>query len=528
MRLYKLGEAPPGLYWDETAILIDMQTVVESGKDMHGNSFLQPIYPSYGDFKAPGLPILASFSGLLFGVSGWSLRFVSVFAWAISTISGLGILWLLAKHLSRTQRQILSLAFLVVTSFAPWSFFFSRIAFESMLSQAWILVSVLFLLLSMRPSSKKVLGVVFLFLSVLFGASAGYTYFAARYIWPGILVVFFLFTFVAKKNRSLFSLLKQSTIGMSMLGVYALLLLPLTHSEWYQASQNLRLSAKSVLSFEAKMTQASLSNHYKELADNSILSWLVFHREVFLLQAFAKNMADHVHPTYLFLTGDSNLRHGTGKHGLMLLSFLPFFIMGSYSLWKKDKALLLALSTWYLVAVVPASIAEETPHAMRTLAGMFPILSLVSFGVLAFVQIFNNHKQTWQRAVLLGWVLVVCFDIFSYFYYYFGSYQLASRKAWQAGFDQVVTLVETTRQPEEKVLIDFYDDRLFLWFLASGKYSPAELQALLANDHQVKTFDNLTFGDSTTLSVNELMEYEFIAKTSSDESQLITIERRLK
>ena len=43
LRLYRLGEVPTGLYWDETAILVDVRSVGENWHDMHGNFFLQAI-----------------------------------------------------------------------------------------------------------------------------------------------------------------------------------------------------------------------------------------------------------------------------------------------------------------------------------------------------------------------------------------------------------------------------------------------------------------------------------------------------
>jgi len=429
LRLYKLGVAPNGLYVDETAILIDMQSIVETGRDIHGNSFFQAIYPSYGDFKAPGLPITASLVALLFGVSGWSLRFVSVLAWIISTAAGLGILWILLKNTAKRSKQLLFLSFLAVTSITPWSFFFSRVAFESFLSQAWILTSAFFLLASLQNSQRKVMNILFLSLSLAFGAAAGYTYFTARYVWPAVIGLLFCAHFLQTKKK----LIKFAV----MLIVYLVLLLPLSRSPLYEASQALRLSTKSVISEEAKMSQVLLSNKYKDLAGNSLLSRVVFHRKVFFLQAFAQNLADHLDPGYIFLRGDSNLRHGTGKHGLLLLTFLPFFIIGSYKLWQKNKSVLFLLIGWYLVSIVPASIAEETPHAMRSLAGLFPLLTLVSFGVAEFVLFFTRSKKLWIQSLLLAWLVVVCCDIFSYYYYYFGAYQVRSVEAWQSDYVQL-------------------------------------------------------------------------------------------
>ncbi|KKU82942.1 MAG: hypothetical protein UY10_C0019G0002 [Microgenomates group bacterium GW2011_GWA2_47_8] len=520
LRLYRLGEVPTGLYWDETAILVDVRSVVESWHDMHGNFFLQAIYPSYGDYKAPGLPIIASLVAFGFGVSSWSLRLVLVLAWILSTIAGLGCLWLVLQNTHRRNRQMVSLAFLAITSVAPWSFFFSRVAFESFLSQAWMLVSVFFLLASFHSTNKKSHGVLLLAFSVLFGAAAGYTYFAARYIWSGLLGLLVCFQFLTIKKKTPVLLIKLGGKFVLLLLAYYILLLPLTRSPLYQNSQAYRLSTKSLVSEEAQLSQVLASNYYKDLAGNSFLSKLVFHRKVFFLKEFARNVADHLAPNYLFAVGDSNLRHGTGRQGLLLLTFVPLVIFGAYTLWRKRPSLLLLFCGWYLVAIVPASFAEETPHAMRSLVGLFPLLAVVSFGLVACINYWQKSQAKWSKMLLFGWLLLLCFDVFSYFYYYFGAYRQASARAWQTGYNEIVTLVENNREADEKVLLSFPDGRLYLWFLASGTYSAQELQSLPYEAYQVTSFDKLDFRDVVGATKQELEQYAILFLSQSQAEQV--------
>ena len=80
LRLIGFGQQPAVTYWDETAILIDAKAIAESGKDMHGGSMWQLIFPSYGDYKMPVLIWLAAISVKLFGATQFALRLPSLLA----------------------------------------------------------------------------------------------------------------------------------------------------------------------------------------------------------------------------------------------------------------------------------------------------------------------------------------------------------------------------------------------------------------------------------------------------------------
>ena len=62
------------MYWDEVAIALDAYSFNETGKDMNNMSFLQPVFGSYGDFKAPVFIMIATFFVKLFGMNAFAIR----------------------------------------------------------------------------------------------------------------------------------------------------------------------------------------------------------------------------------------------------------------------------------------------------------------------------------------------------------------------------------------------------------------------------------------------------------------------
>jgi 4-amino-4-deoxy-L-arabinose transferase-like glycosyltransferase len=52
MRLYKISEIPPSVYWDEASIGYNAYSILQTGKDEWGEAF--PIhFRAFGEFKLP-------------------------------------------------------------------------------------------------------------------------------------------------------------------------------------------------------------------------------------------------------------------------------------------------------------------------------------------------------------------------------------------------------------------------------------------------------------------------------------------
>src|SRR5438445_8980066 len=66
-------------------MIVDVKSVLQTGKDIFGRPWFEVIYPSYGDFKLPVYIWLATFSAKIFGLSQWSFRLPSELA-GIGTI----------------------------------------------------------------------------------------------------------------------------------------------------------------------------------------------------------------------------------------------------------------------------------------------------------------------------------------------------------------------------------------------------------------------------------------------------------
>ena len=279
LRFYQLGKIPVALYWDETAMLLDAKVVSQTGHDMHGNSWFQVLFPSYGDFKLPVYIWLASLSVKLLGVTELAIRLPSAIAGILTII----IAGLIAGELFAKDKQKIKLATMLVVAISPWSIMFSRTAFEGHLGQLIFAVSIFLVL---KAKNKPFLAL----LSPLLGVLATYTYFSVRFVWP---IVFIASAILVLKKKSWKFIIPS-------LVIFFLLLLPMVKSPLYAASNQFRYSTVSVLNAHDYPLK---SNQYRALAGQSQLDRVIFHRYWLMIRELLKNYADNLSLNYLFVNG---------------------------------------------------------------------------------------------------------------------------------------------------------------------------------------------------------------------------------
>jgi len=315
-RFWQLGKIPVSLYWDEAAIGLDARSLLTTGKDLNGQSWLQPIFTSYGDYKAPVYIWLTTFLGKFLSVSELTVRLPSLLA-------SLGVAWLLFKWLG----PFVAISFLIM----PWSIHFSRIGFESHLSLFWLLLMT-YLIIKKQPAWAG--------LAAVFGI---YTYFSLRFLAP----VLFIVTFLLYANKKI----KQFLIGLTIVGIGLLILIK---SPNYAASQQYRLSNNNLItSGERKPAK---------------------------LKQFVTNYSAYFSPQFLLLSGDPNLRHHSGFGGELLLIQGVLLLAGLVALLNfRCKETWLILS-WLFFSPIVAALVNETPHASRAIYLLIPLAWLIGLG----------------------------------------------------------------------------------------------------------------------------------------------------
>jgi len=315
-RFWQFGKIPVSLYWDEAAIGLDARSLLTTGKDLNGQSWLQPIFISYGDYKAPGYIWLTTLLGKFLSVSELTVRLPSLLA-------SLGVAWLLFKWLG----SFVAISYLIM----PWSIHFSRIGFESHLSLFWLVLAVYLVI------RKKL---IFAGLAVILGI---YTYVSLRFLAPCLFIITFLLY-----SRTKF---KQFIIGLALIGLSIIILVK---SPYYAASQQYRLSN-----------------------DNLITST---ERKPERLKKFLINYSAYFDPQFLLISGDPNLRHHSGFGGELLLVQGILLLAGLVALLNYQRKETWLILSWLFLSPIVAALVNETPHASRAIYLLVPLAWLIGLG----------------------------------------------------------------------------------------------------------------------------------------------------
>ncbi len=129
LRVYKLGEFPAGLTWDEAALGYNAYSILKTGRDEYGK-LLPIIFKSFGDYK-PGLYVYLSVPFVLtLGLNEFAVRLPSAIFGSLTVL----FLYFLMKEIFYEKKTRLPFLVAAVAATNPWLMHFSRGAWEANLA----------------------------------------------------------------------------------------------------------------------------------------------------------------------------------------------------------------------------------------------------------------------------------------------------------------------------------------------------------------------------------------------------------
>jgi len=170
LRLWDLNNSPAGLNADEAAIGYNAYSLIQTGRDEHGQAW--PIhFKSFGDYK-PGFYFYLVLPLVKFlGLNIWTVRLPS----ALLGILAVWLVYLLVKELFKSENLGLLSAFFLAIS--PWHLHYSRGGWESNAANTFILLGILIFIKALKRPKLFTLSVLSFVVSL-------YTYHSARLVAP--------------------------------------------------------------------------------------------------------------------------------------------------------------------------------------------------------------------------------------------------------------------------------------------------------------------------------------------------------
>ncbi len=410
LRLYKLGEVPIALDWDEASLGWNAYSIFKTGSDEYGKAWPMSIR-SFNDYKPPLYVYTAIPSIAIFGLNEFSTRLPSALAGILTVIATC----FLVKQL--TKNSFLSLLSSLLLAISPWSIQFSRGAFEANLA-LFFFVSGSFFLLKFLNSQKN----VWFLVSGIFYIASIYSYHSPRLVIPVFLFLIFIF------YRQIF--LKNLKSLFLVLCFLFLLMYPLVRNTLHVGSVTARLNSVKLVGSP---------------------------------QEFINNYFSHYNFGFLFLNADGNMRHHIPDFGLLYLIETPFLLAGFYYLFKNRPSWLPFLGSWLLAAPVASSIVIGAPHPIRSLLFLPAFQIIIAYGV---VNLLKN------KFFVFGFLFLVFGNFLFYIHNYFVHFPFESAAGWQYGYKQAVKKVLALEKNYDKIFITSAYDQPYIYFLFYGRIDP--------------------------------------------------------
>lgn len=437
VRFYQLGNNPPALDWDEASIGYNAYTILKTGRDEYGN-FLPLSIRSFNDYKASVYTYLTAVPIAVFGLNEFSIRFVSAFFGSLTVGTFFFIFRRLLELDSRlTNKNIIAMVAMALLAINPWHIQFSRVAFEANLALFFVSIGFLFLLKHN------------LTLAIFFWGISLFTYHAEKIFLP----LFITSIFIIFKTRILKNINKISLIiSFIFIGIFLLLIL-----------------RSSSVGGQSRFLSSSIFSENKTIIEYG--------------QSLLGSYLSHFDINFLFIQGDTQIRHHAPGVAQLLLLELPLVIIGAVSLLKFGFKGNSIIFLWLLLGPLPAAIGKDSPNAVRSLL-MIPMLEFISaWGMIKFLEIL--HKP------VLKFLLIILLSVNSsyYLHVYFNHLTIEDSQNWQYGYKQMVNFVNENQDKYKHIVITNAYDQPYIYFLLYQK--PTKI--LFNNGEFYKGFDKYVF-----------------------------------
>ena len=325
LRLWKLGSVPPSASMDEASVGWNAYSVLKTGVDEYGE-FPLISQRGYDDWRRSTYLFLTIPFIAFFDLQVISIRLPAV-------ILSLFTIWatyhIVLRLFSKDRIAILSALLLAIS---PWHIYISRLGHESNAYLSFFVFGVLFFL-----ESRWFVAIVFFTLSMM-------SYYAGQVLVPlfglGLLIIY----------RDSF---KKFVVPIM---VSVPFLVPIFWTI-FSPSAMVRFQGTSAFDF----TQ-------KKITNGKILM---------------NNYLSHFRPTWLFPNSGSE-SFKVPNLGLLYVWELPFIVIGIISLLRRrdvDHRAKKLIFLWFFLAPLPASIATQAPHAMRSYASVVPWQIITALGL---------------------------------------------------------------------------------------------------------------------------------------------------
>ncbi len=457
LRLYQLNNFPPSLNWDEVSIGYNAYSILKTGHDEWGE--IMPLsFRAYGDYKLPGYIYLDVPFVSIFDLNELGVRLPAA-------LLGIGLVILIILILRKLEEFHSASWGGFLAAILPWTLIVSRIALEAEL--ALFLTTLGFYLFILGLKKNR-----YLYLSAITFGLTIFSYNSSRVVTP-LLILSLITIFWRELKSKKYSAL----ISLVIFGAFFAIALP-----------NALLQDSSARYKWTTILDQGAINHLNEERGASamphVLTILLFNRYIYFGEEAAKNYITYFNPDFLFVNGGSNYQFSVPGSGLLYVVMLPFVFFGFWVVFKERKKWQVFMLTWLLIAPLPGAITRDSPHALRSLMMIPPIIIITSLGLRFFVDFI---VKTEKQKLIIKWIIIGCFlaNLVVFEKNYFGDYTRNYSWSWQYGYRQAVDYIRQNGNQYQTIYFTKFYGEPHEFVLFYTQYDP---QNYMANPNLSRNF----------------------------------------
>lgn len=458
LRVWRIDINPPGLSWDEVSIGYNAYSLLLTGRDEHQRQWPLDAFAAYGDYKPPVAVYLTLPFVRALGLNELSVRLPSAILGSMTVLLIFLLVDELFKNPAQKSLQANWLALLAAGAMAlsPWHINLSRSGFEANIALFFVVLGAIVLLWARnRPGLWLVVWLPFVV--------AIYTFNSSRYFVPlfALGLIWYLHKYIrVQKRRAVWGLV-----------IAFVCLLPIL-SHLVSKEARLRFTEVNIFTDISVVQQANARIDYEK---NAWWPNILQNRRVGYIRSYLSHFLDHFQPQFLFGKGDGNPKFSIQDVGQLYLLDAAFLVIGFVYIYAHYRREFVLLVWWLIVAIVPAAVARETPHALRILNSLPVWIIGVACGCYAFCNRLKGlAKLNYIFYILINftWVTVYIFLVMYYLYNYHFHYPAEYSGEWQYGYKQAITYLQGVKNSYSRIVITDTIGRPYMYTLFYTKTDP--------------------------------------------------------
>lgn len=509
LRLYKLGDYPVSLSWDEVAIGYNAFSISKTGKDEYGTK-LPLLFKSFNDYKLPGYIYLDAIFVKFLGLSEFSTRLPSAlfgfltvpaiyfltkklfenadqlsegsrlknmtkraqelgFRITSKSVASAGLSEAESRGMSsshslaerflrwRTKRlaraEIIALLAMFLLAISPWHLQFSRGTFEANSALTVFVIGITLLVYGLRNKWAALFSLPVLFLSIYF-------YYSPRILVPAMIIVFAILY-----RKEIIKNLQYFLFGLI---ISIIIIIPIMFQ--ILSAEGLKRVKEVSIFKDQSLVRDYVEAHAKS---QDLLDRIFLNRRIPVTFEFLHNYFSHFSPGFLFFGDDPNPRHRPVFHGNLYLFEIFSVVLGLWLVVKiKNPQVKYFLLAWLLISPIPAAFTQETPHGLRSLTMLLPIVMISAFGLSQIARKINPSI----------FFIIILISIVNYLYSYYTIYPLIASQSWAYGYKQMLAKVSELANQHERIIVTGHYWKPYIFYLFYNKIDPTFYQSAASQE----------------------------------------------